>query len=92
MRGHKTDLNLTTEAKSTTIYVKMEDRSLYNSRFSMKEIQEALKTCVGSSPEPDDNNYEMIKLLGEKEAVRLFSGKLENNPYHTHTKTRKGSR
>jgi hypothetical protein len=33
----------------------------------MKEMQEALKTCVGSSPGPDGINYEMINQLGEKE-------------------------
>jgi hypothetical protein len=44
----------------------MEDSSPHNYFFSMKEMQKTLKTCVGSSPGPDDINYEMIKQLGER--------------------------
>jgi Reverse transcriptase (RNA-dependent DNA polymerase) len=38
----------------------------------MKEFQDALKTCNGSSSGPDDIHYEMIKQLGEKEKEMLL--------------------
>jgi hypothetical protein len=38
-----------TEAETTAMYVNMEDTSLLNSTFSMKEMQEAQKTRVWSS-------------------------------------------
>jgi hypothetical protein len=44
------------EAKTGTNYANMEDTSPHNSLFPIKEIQEALKTSVGSSPGPDDIN------------------------------------
>jgi hypothetical protein len=44
----------------------MMDSSTHNSSFSMKEMQEALKTLLPSSPGPDDVNYEIIAQPGIK--------------------------
>jgi hypothetical protein len=40
---------------------KTEEIFLHNSPFLKKEMQETLKTCIESSPGPDDFNHEMIK-------------------------------
>jgi ribonuclease HI len=59
-------------AEATAVHVNAEDQSQHNTAFSMKEFQDALKTCDGSSPGPDDIHYEMIKQLGEKEQETLL--------------------
>jgi hypothetical protein len=38
----------------------------------MKTLQDALKTCDGCSLGPNDNHYEMIKQLSEKEKEMLL--------------------
>jgi Reverse transcriptase (RNA-dependent DNA polymerase) len=59
-------------AEALAVHVNMEDISAHNINFSMRDLQEALKTCIGSSPGPDNINYEMVKQLGEKETEKLL--------------------
>jgi ribonuclease HI len=60
-------------AEEEAIYVNMEDESDHNSPFSKTEMHEALKTCKGSSPGPDDISYEMVKQLGDDEKESLLA-------------------
>jgi ribonuclease HI len=70
-------------AEKTAVQVNFEDEAGHNSSFSMTELQEALSTCLGSSPGPDDITYEMIKQLEEAEKGKLL--KAYNDIWETGT-------
>jgi hypothetical protein len=52
------------------------DRCSYNDIITLVELEQALASCKGSSPGPDELHYEMIKELnikGKKTLLELFN-------------------
>jgi ribonuclease HI len=48
------------------------DNNCYNEEISLLELEQALLSCNGSSPGPDDIHYEMIKQLDIKDKKTLL--------------------
>jgi hypothetical protein len=77
---HPSFLKIKSKMESQKLKINMDDTAKYNSDLTAEEFDSALRDCDGSSPGPDQIEYELIKQLTRFEHRSTSYGRRAPSP------------